>query len=195
MITTVFFDWGGVLASGGHSFWKTVQDIMGVTIEEKDAGAFKNLRIGLNTGKLSEDDFSKGLKKITGVEVPDSIWRVKDVINILPEMEKFALHLKSKGVNIGIISNMNKLMVGNINGSGGYDPFSVVVNSCEVGFMKPGNEIYDIALECVNEKPENCIFIDDLEANLVYPDSLGMKTVLGVNSKQIIKDVSKILGL
>ena len=60
--------------------------------------------------------------------------------------------------------------------------------------MKPGREIYDIALDRAGENPEKCVFIDDLEANLVYPASLGMKTILGVNSKQIIDDVSKILG-
>ncbi len=194
MITTVFFDWGGVLASGGHSFWKTVQDRMGVTINESDIEDFKLLRVGLNSGKIPEEEFSKGLEKITGVNVPGSIWEMSDVVNILPEMRQFALSLKDNGYKIGVISNMSKVMVSNINGSGGYDPFSVVINSCEVGFMKPGREIYDIALDRAGEHPEKCLFIDDLEANLVYPASLGMKTVLGVNSKQIIEDVSKILG-
>lgn len=194
MITTVFFDWGGVLASGGHSFWKTVQEKMGVTISENQAEAFKSLRIGLNTGKLSEAEFSEELEILTGIAVPDIIWQMSDVVNILPEMQEFALELKSRGFQIGIISNMSSAMAGNIKGSGGYDPFSIVVNSCEVGFMKPSREIYDLAIKRAGAHPEKAIFIDDLEANLEYPISLGMKTVLGLNPNQIINDVNRLLG-
>lgn len=194
MITTVFFDWGGVLASGGHSFWKNVQEKMGVTINENQAEAFKLLRVGLNTGRITEAEFSEKLEILTGVAAPDAIWHMSDVMNIMPEMLEFALELKRRDIQIGIISNMNRAMAFNIKGSGGYDPFSIVVNSCEVGYMKPDQEIYDIAIARADEKPEKLIFIDDLEANLVYPASLGMKTVLGLHPKQIIHDVNRLLG-
>ena len=47
--------------------------------------------------------------------------------------------------------------------------FDVIVESYKVGIRKPDPKIYDIAMEQLNLKPHECIFLDDLGINLKYP--------------------------
>lgn len=53
--------------------------------------------------------------------------------------------------------------------------FSVI--SGDVGYRKPSEEIYKIALTKVNVSPENCVFIDDRDKNLIPAQKLGMKVI------------------
>lgn len=49
--------------------------------------------------------------------------------------------------------------------------------SGEVGYRKPSEEIYDIVLSEIDCKPEDCVFIDDREKNLVPAKEKGMKVI------------------
>ena len=60
--------------------------------------------------------------------------------------------------------------------------------------MKPEPEIYSLAVNKLEIKPEECIFVDDKEENLVPANKMGMKTVLAKNPKQIIKEVLDIIN-
>ena len=53
--------------------------------------------------------------------------------------------------------------------------FSVI--SGDVGYRKPSKGIYKLALEKANVAPENCIFIDDRDKNLIPAQNLGMKVI------------------
>eukprot|EP00029_Vermamoeba_vermiformis_P013845 TRINITY_DN8777_c0_g1_i1.p1 TRINITY_DN8777_c0_g1~~TRINITY_DN8777_c0_g1_i1.p1 ORF type:complete len:272 (-),score=29.34 TRINITY_DN8777_c0_g1_i1:50-865(-) len=55
--------------------------------------------------------------------------------------------------------------------------FDVIVESYKVGIRKPDPKIYDLALEQLNLKPHECIFLDDLGINLKYPKKIGMFTI------------------
>lgn len=194
MIKFVLFDWGGVLAYGGHSFWKTIQEMLGVKIDEKHMAEYKKLRIGINTGRLTEEEFAAGFNNLTGAEVSSAVWNIQEIVSIRPEMEEFVRGLKSRGLRVGIISNMNKMTASSIRKRGGYNSFDMVINSCDVGVLKPSPEIYDIALQKIGATPDDCVFIDDLAANLVYPESIGVKTVLAVSPNQTIRDVESLVG-
>ena len=49
--------------------------------------------------------------------------------------------------------------------------------SGDVGYRKPSREIYEIALQKAGVKPENCIFIDDRDKNLLPAMELGMNVI------------------
>lgn len=53
--------------------------------------------------------------------------------------------------------------------------FSVI--SGDVGYRKPSEDIYKIALRRVNANPEDCVFIDDRDKNLIPAQKLGMKVI------------------
>jgi putative hydrolase of the HAD superfamily len=69
--------------------------------------------------------------------------------------------------------------------------FDVMVFSHQVGFKKPSENIYHLTLQRLNLKSNECVFIDDIEENLVPAKKLGMKTILFKNNKQLIQDLKK----
>jgi putative hydrolase of the HAD superfamily len=56
--------------------------------------------------------------------------------------------------------------------------FEKYVVSYEVGFMKPHPRIYEAALEEAGTKPEESVFIDDREENIIAAEKLGLQTIL-----------------
>lgn len=55
--------------------------------------------------------------------------------------------------------------------------FDIVIISGDVGLRKPDTKIYELFLERSGAKPEDCIFIDDRDKNLVAAMKLGIKGV------------------
>ncbi|HWX92103.1 MAG TPA: HAD family phosphatase [Terriglobales bacterium] len=55
--------------------------------------------------------------------------------------------------------------------------FSLFISSCFVGFRKPERDIYRLALETTQKRPEECCFIDDRALNLEVAKRLGMHTI------------------
>ena len=53
--------------------------------------------------------------------------------------------------------------------------FSVI--SGDVGVRKPSDEIYKILLSKADANPEDCVFVDDRDKNLIPAQNLGMKVV------------------
>lgn len=56
--------------------------------------------------------------------------------------------------------------------------FDDYVLSYEVGAMKPDSRIYEEALRRTGFKPEECLFIDDLEENIKGAQKLGINVIL-----------------
>ena len=58
------------------------------------------------------------------------------------------------------------------------DLFDVVVDSSVVGLRKPDPAIYLLTCARLGLRPEECIFVDDLDCNVDAARSLGMEAVL-----------------
>jgi 2-haloacid dehalogenase len=69
----------------------------------------------------------------------------------------------------------------------------IVVSGVE-HVIKPELEIYKILLERNKLDPENCIFIDDTQINLLPAQNLGMTTIKFISPEQL-KDQLELLGI
>ena len=69
--------------------------------------------------------------------------------------------------------------------------FDVIVTSYASKIAKPDIRIFKETAEKLEVKPEECIYIDDLEKNIHPAQELGMKIILFKNSKQLISDLKK----
>ena len=56
--------------------------------------------------------------------------------------------------------------------------FDDYVLSYEVGAMKPDPRIYEVALKRTGFKPEECLFIDDMDENIKGAQKLGINVIL-----------------
>ncbi len=71
--------------------------------------------------------------------------------------------------------------------------FNEVVFSAEVGFRKPGIEIYLLMLDRLFLKGSECVFIDDFSQNLNGAEKAGLKTILFTNPTEVIDQINKYI--
>jgi putative hydrolase of the HAD superfamily len=72
------------------------------------------------------------------------------------------------------------------------DAFDHMVISAEVGVMKPEARIYEIALEALDARPEESIFVDDFAENVEAARALGM---CGIQFKEPERALTKLKQL
>ena len=65
--------------------------------------------------------------------------------------------------------------------------------SAEAKSSKPDPGIYKILMEKYSLKPNECLFIDDIEKNVKTAESIGMKGVFTNGSLEISKEIEKAL--
>lgn len=109
------------------------------------------------------------------------------------DVVQFARELKKKGYKVGILSNTCETDANIHKKRGDYKLFSPVILSHELGYAKPEEKIYLIALERLKVKPNECVFIDDKEINLKPARKLGIKTILFKSPAQMKKELNKLL--
>ncbi len=194
MIKAVMFDYGGVVTNETYAeIEKITSDMLGVNLN----GIRKKIGESLSkfeSGTISEQDFWQELTdKKTNLprDLFHDFWireyfkRVKIHENVLQLVDE----LKKNGYKVGLISNTIMPHVREIRKRGGYKRFDPVILSCEVGFRKPKREIYEIALKKLGLKPEECVFVDDLQENVEGAKTVGIKAFLFEGVKQFKKDL------
>ena len=112
-------------------------------------------------------------------------------ITISPEMVELVKELKSKGYNLYVLSNTSKPVVDAFKNHEIFTYFDGFVLSYKIKMVKPYEGIYKYLLDTYNLKPEECLFIDDLEVNMATANKLGING-RPVN-KDDIEDIKKVL--
>lgn len=56
--------------------------------------------------------------------------------------------------------------------------FDAVLEAGKLGKLKPDPEAFRLALSAIDERPERCLFVDDLEANIGVARSVGLQVEL-----------------
>ena len=200
MIKAVLFDYGGVVKVG-HPLSMDLARICNISEEEVAQTKERRKLFGdqATKGLISDEKFWHGFQKILGKPIPNNCVELaqnsyRKTFEFIPEALKLVGELKKQGIKTAILSNIFKFEAEVIREHNGYDGFDPVVLSYEVGMMKPELDIYKLAIEKLKIKPEECIFIDDKEKNLVPAKNLGIKIVLAENPDQIVKDVFSIIN-
>jgi putative hydrolase of the HAD superfamily len=109
-------------------------------------------------------------------------------VRILPE-------LKKRGFKLYYLSNFPIDIFEEVK-SGYYffKYFDGGLISAEAKYSKPDKRIYEILIERYSLVPEECLFIDDLELNVISAQAVGMKGLFTNGSLRIVKEVEKFLS-
>jgi epoxide hydrolase-like predicted phosphatase len=109
-----------------------------------------------------------------------------------PAMLTLFRTLHSDGVPTGLLSN---------SWGGGYptelfpDMFDAVVISAEVGMRKPEPRIFLHAAELLGLLPDECVFIDDIQANITAAEQVGFTGVLHTTADFTAARVAELLDV
>ena len=110
-------------------------------------------------------------------------------IKLLPE-------LKKEGFKLYFLSNFPlDIFETTRNGYYFFKYFDGGIISAEVKLSKPHPDIYKVFLEKYSLIPGECLFIDDLEANFISAESIGMYGFHTLGSPDISAEVYRRLGL
>lgn len=191
-------DWGGVLTSSLFDSFRAFCELEGLapeTLAQRFRGdpACRELLIGLETGKLPEEEFEPQLAAALGIEAPGLIDRMFAGSGPDEQMIDAVRAARTAGVRTGLVSNSW--------GTRRYprelldELFDGVVISGEVGIRKPAPEMYAMGAERIGVQPERCVFVDDLPFNLAPAAELGMATVHHRTASQTISELEQLLAV
>ena len=101
--------------------------------------------------------------------------------------------LKKKGYNIYILSNYSEYLFRKHTDP---LPFRKILDggivSYQTGAIKPEVEIYTHLLEKYDLDPKDCIFFDDIEANINAAKSLGIESCLITSEEKLLKELESL---
>jgi len=209
-IKGVITDWGGVLTNplpDTVNAWIAAEQIDRDTYvavmrswvaQAYRDGEGENPVHALERGEAPDAEFERvlaeQLRHVDGRPVrPDGLLARMFGATALDEvMLELIRSLKRSGLKTALLSNSW--------GSGGYprdlfpDLFDVVVIS-EVGMRKPEERIFRHTAQLLGLEPNECVFLDDIEANITAAQALGIVGLLHEEPARSVTWLRDLLGL
>src|SRR5438445_389609 len=190
MITTIFFDIGGVLLTNG---WGRDSRRAAAEYFHLDWDEFSDrhekLAQAIETNRMSFDDYLDHAvfyrpREYSREEFRDFMFAQSQA---KPESLAIVSQLaRSRKYLMATLNNeMLELNLFRLEHFGLRSLFSIFFSSCFVGLWKPDEAIYRLALTVTQRSPAQCIFIDDREVNLECPRKLGMNTIQFESAMQL----------
>ncbi len=120
--------------------------------------------------------------------------RVRECISRRDTSIPLIQNLKSRGYKVYYLSNYSKLVMNANPEALDFLPFmDGGVFSCDIHITKPDRRIYATLADKYNLKPDECVFIDDLQANIDGAKAFGYNAILFENHEQAMKDLEALL--
>ncbi|MEU6722150.1 HAD family phosphatase [Nonomuraea wenchangensis] len=210
VVTGVLIDWGGVLTTSladsiakwieadridGEHYRSVMREMIDHAYSE---GAGENAVHALERGELDgsafERDLAARLLTLDGVPpVADGLLeRMFAGFERVEAMHDMLRDVRAQGVRTCLVSNS---WSHTYQRDGWDDIFDAVVISGEVGMRKPEPRIYHHALTLIGLPGAECVFIDDIEANITAARALGMAGIHHRDPDTTIAELESLLRL
>ena len=190
----VYFDVNGCLVRFFHKAFTKIANDTGANPETIET-AFWHYNDAACRGEMSMKEFNAQLAKSINAETID--WESYYLESVEPIKEMQELVKWSAGIyKIGLLSNImpglinslkDKKLIPDVN-------YSAIIDSSQVGAVKPESKIYKIAQEQTGVLPKEILLIDDSRANLMAADHLGWH-VLWFDSYEPSESVPRVRSI
>lgn len=84
--------------------------------------------------------------------------------------------LRDASERLVLVTNATSRLRGDLAALGVADAFFAVVNSSEIGIMKPDPRYFAHALDAAGTTPGNTLYIDDTQANVAVAEGMGIRS-------------------
>lgn len=185
MIKNIIFDFGGVLIDLNRQ--RCIENFRTLGLQNIDEliGLFaqQGIFMQLEKGEISSDEFRHELRKLINPNISDqqidSAWN-SFLLSIPTHKLEGLIALREK-YNLYLLSNTNEIHwewskkhVFPYKGFTEKEYFKRIYLSYEMKQAKPDTEIFRLMLEDSGLKAEECLFIDDSEANCKAAETVGI---------------------
>lgn len=203
MIKNILFDFGGVMMTiltWPVKFVEAKNKLEKGYIYEK----VKYVIVDYAKWLIDTFGFRKWLIEKLGKDLWEQVferWWHRENVKINPEMVQLVEELKEKWYKCYLLSDTNEIHASSNEMRHVYDIFDERIFSYKIGICKREDtwngtsNFFDYALKKLSILPEESIFIDDLEENCEAANRVGIQTIWAHNPKQVIADLSGILGI
>ena len=117
----------------------------------------------------------------------------KEAIREFPYAREWVKSFRDKGYKCYVLSNYPKGTFENTREERSFEEFlDGAVYSFQVQMVKPEKEIYQMLLERYDLIPEECVFIDDNQANVEVARELGMNAIQFWKKDETEKELKKL---
>jgi epoxide hydrolase-like predicted phosphatase len=198
MIKNIIFDLGNVLISFRPSEYFGKLDFSDAIRSRILSDIFGSLEwLQLDNGDISTPEAIEaiaGKSSLTRQEIAHIFNLRTEIMFPLDQNVRMLPELKKQGYRLYYLSNFPLDIFEEIRtGYFFFRYFDGGVISSEVKFSKPDRRIYEIILEKYLLKPEETLFIDDLEVNVRAATETGMKGFVSYGSADFSKDLGAFL--
>ena len=190
-IKVVFFDLFFTLITPKYNDFKNENDVLGMTqkqweIYAEDEELYMSRALGKerNPETIIKDILKKAKVHSNKEQINEILYlrqqrMKKALVEVDKEILNVLLEIKNRNKKLCIISNADVIDIMHWKDSPLNNFFDDTIFSCEVGFLKPNDRIYDIALRTMGIKPNEGIFIGDGgSSELEGAKSRGLSTIM-----------------
>lgn len=173
----IYFDINGCLVRFFNQAFTQLALDTGVTIDKIEA-AFWHYNDAVCRGELHLAEFNQILAQHLGV--PQLDWQDYYVAAVEPiEDMKELLTWAVDNYKVGLLSNIMPGFIGAMQAAGKIPrlPFDAIIDSSEVGSIKPEAKIYEIAQAKAGVQASEILFVDDSRSNLMAAEHKGWRVL------------------
>lgn len=131
-------------------------------------------------------------------EITEIFNRRHEILNPIAPNLKIVPELKKQGFRLYFLSNFpadlwERVRTADGNNYSFFKYFDGGLISAEAKLSKPDIRIYRMLLEKYSLRPEECLYIDDIEANVRSAEVAGMKGIVTFGSEEIEEEIYRVL--
>jgi epoxide hydrolase-like predicted phosphatase len=198
MISTLIFDLGNVFVEVHHEQIATnLKQQINNHFTPDDIKRFiatSSAAKGYELGQLTSDAFYRAFVDELRIDIPKNnlkqCWQdifvgIDDMIALLPQLKahySLAMISDTNPWHIQFIGERYEI----------FKHFNELIFSYEVHLAKPDPRIFQLALERIKSAPEACVYIDDLERNVLAARQLGIHAIQFKNITALKSQLSEL---
>jgi putative hydrolase of the HAD superfamily len=146
-------------------------------------------------GQITETEFWEGI--ISEFDLKITVKKLKEIVREnfkeIDGTRTIIEKLKNNGYKLGLLSNQAKEWVNYCEKQYDFHKlFHSRMYSFEISVCKPEKRAYELMLDRLQAKPEECLYIDDYDVNLMPAKKLGLVTLQFENSEKLKTDLKKL---
>lgn len=197
MIKNIVFDIGNVLVK-----WEPIPVMKKIFPERLDHEQMvkdvvkSEIWYNLNKGKISEQEAIVQYHQLLDLKLPQVEILMQEIKeSLVPMQGSFELveQLSKANYPLYIITDNTFEIEAYLRSRYNFwQHFKGVVNSARIGVLKPNPAIYHHLLDTYKLTPEECIFFDDLPANVEGAIKVNMQARLFTSAKKCIEDLQAL---
>ena len=195
MIRLIIFDIGGVIED--YTEQQYIRHICNKLKIDRDEFRDELLRIlpSAEEGRISTREMLERVSLLFGINFRRLEWAdsIRKLGRINPKMVDLVNRLHAKN-RVILLTNVSKSRYMENVKFGFFKRVKTdrVYASCYLGLSKPGQQIYRYVLEKERVKPDEAVFIDNLEVNVKGARKVGMKGIHFVGHAKLVRDLKKL---